>query len=59
MQLISLDNQIGIKMKYDPGMIQKIKKIPGRIWNPDKKIWILPKNVTTINQLLKLSNNKS
>lgn len=33
-----------IHSQYDPGLIDIIKDVPGRCWNPDKKYWTIPIN---------------
>lgn len=33
-----------IQMKYDPVAIQLVKLCPGRRWNPERKIWTIPKD---------------
>lgn len=31
-----------IKFKYDPEIIELIKQVPGRRWEPDSKVWTIP-----------------
>ena len=31
-----------IKSKYDPALIEYIKQVPGRRWNPESKVWSIP-----------------
>lgn len=33
-----------ITSRYDPTLIHLIKQVPGRIWNPEAKIWTIPKD---------------
>jgi len=33
-----------ISFKYDPNVVYHIKNVPGRRWNPDRKIWTIPKD---------------
>ena len=33
-----------IKSKYDPVLIDYIKTVPGRSWDPQSKVWIIPKS---------------
>ena len=42
MNLIPKEDKIYISFPYDPEVIQKIKEIPGRIWDPVNKVWIIP-----------------
>ena len=34
-------------------MLEAVRNIPGRRWNNDEKLWLLPHNQTVVNQLLK------
>lgn len=34
-------------------MLEAVRNIPGRWWNNDEKLWLLPHNQTVVNQLLK------
>jgi hypothetical protein len=31
-----------VKTPYEPDFVQKIKDIPGRRWNPEKRVWTIP-----------------
>ena len=43
--LVKQNNEIyEISFKYDTKMIEIVKSVPGRAWNPDKKIWTIPKD---------------
>lgn len=33
-----------VRFKYDPEYVERIRTIPGRKWNPDKKVWTVPIN---------------
>lgn len=33
-----------ISFKYDVNMINIVKSVPGRTWNPEKKFWTIPKD---------------
>lgn len=33
-----------IKSSYDLELIDRIKNVPGRLWNPETKIWTIPKD---------------
>ena len=33
-----------IRFKYDPNLVELIKNVPGRIWNPNAKMWTIPLN---------------
>lgn len=33
-----------ISFKYDPAVIYHVKNVAGRRWNPDRKIWTIPKD---------------
>ena len=33
-----------ISFKYDVNMISIVKSVPGREWNPNKKVWTIPKD---------------
>ena len=47
--LNSSDNKIYIK---DSFMVKDaIKLIPGRMWNPEKKVWVIPLTIEAIEQL--------
>lgn len=38
-----IGNKIQLSFDYDMGVIQVVKNITGRRWNPDKRVWTLPK----------------
>ena len=33
-----------IRFPYDIGIIELVKNVPGRMWNPEAKMWTIPKN---------------
>ena len=33
-----------VTFKYDPNIIYLVKNVPGRRWNPDSKMWTVPKD---------------
>lgn len=33
-----------IKFRYDPQFIELLKQVPGRSWNPERKLWTIPKD---------------
>lgn len=35
-------NKYVLKFRYDPNLIQLIKNVPGRMWNPTDKVWTIP-----------------
>jgi len=40
---VSIDtNQILIRFPYDPGLVEAVKEIPGRKWEPERKVWTVP-----------------
>lgn len=39
---ISNDYEAKIRSKYDSQVVQIIKLIPGRSWEPDDKLWTIP-----------------
>jgi len=56
MKIWKEDNKVNVRLKYDPSMIKKLKKIRGGKWDKNKKIWIFPTNKH--NDLIKLVNSK-
>jgi SNF2 family DNA or RNA helicase len=40
---IQVENRYEIKFPYDVNLIDIIKSIPGRQWDPNKKVWSIPK----------------
>lgn len=45
-------NNVKIKFAYNPRMIRQIKSIRGGRWNSIEKVWIVPFNKYTIDQLI-------
>ena len=33
-----------IRFPYDPNLVAYIKNVPGRVWNPNAKMWTIPLN---------------
>lgn len=46
---VSLDgnNTVIIRFSYDPKIVERVRKIQGRRWNPQRKVWTAP--VTSLN----------
>lgn len=42
--VIQNGNQYDIKFPYDPIAIDLVKNVPGRRWNPQEKVWSIPKD---------------
>lgn len=38
------ENVYEIKFNYDPVLVDLVKQVAGRRWNPDKKIWTVPRD---------------
>lgn len=43
-QVIENDKEYIIKMPYDMQAISLVKNVPGRRWNPEQKVWTVPKD---------------
>lgn len=44
--MISIDQQgdvYVVRFKYDPTLVGYIKNVPGKAWNPEQKLWTIPK----------------
>ena len=39
------------RFKYDEQMVMKIREIPGRKWVSEKKVWMIPYTLESIQQL--------
>lgn len=39
-----------LSFAYDPAAVAAIKEIPGRRWNPDDRVWIVP--ITSVRQMM-------
>ena len=37
---------------FNGAMLDTVRKVPGRIWNQEKRLWLIPCNKTTASQLL-------
>jgi site-specific recombinase XerD len=46
-----LDGKIFLKIPYNPELIDKVRTLPGRRWNPERKLWILSDTVEIRAQL--------
>ena len=40
--IIKYEDVYQIRFKYDPSLVDLIKNVPGRIWNPNAKMWTVP-----------------
>jgi SNF2 family DNA or RNA helicase len=36
------NNLIELKFEYDPALVARVRNLPGRHWNADRKIWTIP-----------------
>jgi len=41
-------SELGIKFKYDPLLVERVKGLPQRRWDKDKKIWIFKPTIENI-----------
>ncbi|CAM3738726.1 MULTISPECIES: hypothetical protein [Paenibacillus] len=48
------EGSLYVRFKYDEQMVMKIRKISGRKWVSDKKIWMIPFTTESIQQLYTL-----
>lgn len=48
------DGRIEIRFDFDRKVVDEVKKIPGRLWINDRKVWNLPGNDNTISVLKKV-----
>lgn len=46
------DNTIGVQFEYAPELLPELKQIPGRKWDPARKLWTVPLQLETIELLL-------
>ncbi len=44
-------DQILIRFPYDPGLVEAVKEIPGRKWDPARKIWAIPLTTAALAKL--------
>lgn len=44
---------ISIRFKYNKQIIEKIRTIPGRKWNPEERYWYIPKNKFSLQEFVK------
>ena len=51
------DNRIIVRFPYSIGLVEKIRKVDGRIWNQKEKYWSVPYSEQTINRLNVLFRN--
>lgn len=54
MEIQVIKDKIFISLEFDKEKINKIRKIPNRVWNGEKKIWIIPNEAKSINKLIEL-----
>lgn len=45
------EGSLYVRFKYDEQMVMKIREIPGRKWIRDKKVWMIPFTIESIQQL--------
>ena len=43
---------VGFPSGFDQKLLNAVRKIDGRVWNDEKKLWLLPNNQKSINSLL-------
>lgn len=43
MVIQEVGSSIHVKFDYHPKIVADIKLIPGRRWNPNQKVWVIPK----------------
>ncbi|HVI77178.1 MAG TPA: SNF2-related protein, partial [Candidatus Acidoferrum sp.] len=46
--------RIGVKFKYNEEDVAKIKRVPGRHWDPDERFWTVPMDMKTARLLREL-----
>ncbi len=44
-------DQILIRFPYDPGLVEAVKEIPGRKWDPASKVWTIPLTTAALAKL--------
>ena len=54
MNVLKQKNKIIITLKYNKDKVEKIRKIPNRVWNGELKQWIIPYEAKSINKLIEL-----
>ena len=37
-----VDGEIHLRVPYDPALVRAVKKLPGRLWDPVRRLWRLP-----------------
>jgi len=52
------DTLYAIRMAYDVTDIEKIRAVPGRRWDPGKKVWLVPASSASIEKLSALFDSK-
>lgn len=53
-----INNNIVVQFSYYPAFVEKIKKIAGHIWHPDKKFWTVPYTKENMNTLQNIFSNE-
>lgn len=48
------DSGLEYRGRYDPYVVQVIKQIPGRVWDPKRKVWRFPANLDVLRLLDKV-----
>ncbi|MFW6247118.1 MAG: hypothetical protein ACOC22_03050 [bacterium] len=47
-RITKVENELNIKFRYSPELVNKIRSVSGRWWHVDKKYWSVPINNDTI-----------
>lgn len=50
--------ELTLRFNYNPGIIEEIRSLPGRSWNPDLRSWTLPADEQTIRLIASIQNVK-
>ena len=50
---------IRVGFEYDPEIIKKIKTMPGAVWNPSERMWLVPNSDDTLQALKELFSEYS
>lgn len=58
MDIKIIDKKIIIKFKYDKAKVNKIRKIPDRVWDEEHKAWIIPYVNKSIKKLIEFFNDE-
>lgn len=52
MQYVEIGNNLELTFDYHPKIVEAVRNIPGRRWNPDRKAWIVPRSEMATVQFL-------